>query len=217
MRKLEFYFDFLSPYSYLSWQWVKRKRAELFSKNIELEYTPVALSSIIGHYETKGPAQIEGKRNYLFKDCLRFSKLNNISFRTPKFLPFNSLYALRSSLKENIQELQFDLIDLVFTKGWNEGKDIGNPDLLMEFFLEKGWDAQRILNNVNSREMRKILKDNIKKAIQKNIFGVPSFVIDEELFWGNDSIPHLEKFILGEDTLDIQKFDIFLREHPFTE
>ncbi len=210
MEKLEFYFDFLSPYSYLAWQWVKKRR-----ENLLIECIPVSLSSIIGHYETKGPAQIESKRNYLFKDCLRFAELNKVAFRTPKFLPFNSLYALRSSLKENAGNLQMDLIDLVFSKGWGEGKDIGDPEILIDIFNEQGWDGTRILDNVNSKEMRKSLKDNIKMALKKGVFGVPTFIISGELFWGNDSIPHLEKFILNQDCLNKGKFESFIKEYPF--
>ena len=72
MKIIEYYFDFLSPYSYLSWQWIKENKKKLSEKKIEFSFKPVTLSSIIGYYETKGPAQIETKRNYLFKDCLRF-------------------------------------------------------------------------------------------------------------------------------------------------
>ena len=71
MKTIEYYFDFLSPYSYLSWQWVKENKSALFGNGFKFSFKPVVLSSIIGHFETKGPAQIETKRNYLFKDCLR--------------------------------------------------------------------------------------------------------------------------------------------------
>ena len=87
MKIIEYYFDFLSPYSYLSWQWVRKIRRNFLRKQIEFSFKPVILSSIIGHFETKGPAQIETKRNYLFKDCLRFSKLKKIPFRTPSNCP----------------------------------------------------------------------------------------------------------------------------------
>ena len=107
-----------------------------------------------------------------------------------------------------------DLIDLIFRKGWGEGKDIGDPEFLIDIFNEQGWDGIRILDNVNSKEMRKSLKDNIKMALKKGVFGVPTFIISGELFWGNDSIPHLEKFILNQDSLNRGKFENFIKEHP---
>jgi len=215
MKLIEYYFDFLSPYSYLSWQWIRENKEQLVERRVQFSFKPVVLSSIIGHFDTKGPAQIETKRNYLFKDCLRFSKLKNIPFTTPEKLPFNSLYALRSSLVENVGDDQFKVIDLFFKKGWAEGKDIGNPDNLLIFLEEEGFDGKQILDKVNTKEMRKGLKANVKEALSKGVFGVPSFIIDKELFWGNDSIPFMESFLEENDFLDLNKYETFLRDHPF--
>lgn len=215
MKTIEYYFDFLSPYSYLSWQWVRENKKKLFEKQVEFSFKPVILSSIIGHFETKGPAQIETKRNYLFKDCLRFSKLKKIPFRTPSRLPFNSLYALRSSLVENVGKKQFEIIDLFFKKGWSEGRDIGDPESLIGFLTEEGYPGAEILDKVNTKEMRKALKSNVQEALSKGVFGVPSFVIGKELFWGNDSIPYMESYLNSEDSLDLNKYEAFLRDHPF--
>ncbi len=215
MKIIEYYFDFLSPYSYLSWQWIKENKKKLSEKKIEFSFKPVTLSSIIGYYETKGPAQIETKRNYLFKDCLRFSKLKKIPFSTPKELPFNSLYALRSSLFENVGKNQFEVIDLFFKKGWSEGLDIGDPEKLINFLIDEGLPGEEILDKVNSKEMRKALKLNVKEALSKGVFGVPSFVIGNELFWGNDSIPYVESYLEEEDNLDLNKYEAFLKNHPF--
>jgi 2-hydroxychromene-2-carboxylate isomerase len=71
MKKIEFYFDFLSPYSYLAWTWVRKQP-------YDFEFYPVSVASIVAHFDTKGPAQITPKRNYLFKDLLRYSKLNGV-------------------------------------------------------------------------------------------------------------------------------------------
>ena len=215
MKVIEYYFDFLSPYSYLSWQWIKKNKEKLFEKEIEFSFKPVTLSSIIGHFETKGPAQIETKRNYLFKDCLRFSKLKEIPFTTPLELPFNSLYALRSCLVENVGKSQFEIIDLFFRKGWSEGQDIGTPENLIKFLMAEGFPGTEILDKVNTKEMRKALKLNVQEALSKGVFGVPSFVIDDELFWGNDSIPYVESYLEEKDNLDKNKYEAFLKEHPF--
>ncbi len=108
--KIEFYFDFLSPYSYVAWTWVRKQ-------DLNFEFIPVSIPSIVAHHETKGPAQIKPKRNYLFKDLLRFTKLNNIPFTTPKNLPFNALYALRLALVSVAQGEQKRLIDSIFRAG----------------------------------------------------------------------------------------------------
>ena len=71
------------------------------------------------------------------------------------------------------------------------------------------------MDKVNTKEMRKALKSNVQEALSKGVFGVPSFVIGDELFWGNDSIPYMESYLNSEDSLDLNKYEAFLKDHPF--
>ena len=205
MKKIEFYFDFLSPYSYLAWTWVR-------SQPYDFDYIPVSVASIIASFDTKGPAQIEPKRNYLFKDLLRFTSLNNIPFTTPKNLPFNSLYALRLALKGTSGEKQKDIIDAIFRAGWEEGQDIGSDDLLKNILREKNLYSDDLIERMESKNARIELKANIESALGKNIFGVPSFIAEGEMFWGNDSTKYLEMHLNGTDPLDRNKYQQFIEK-----
>ncbi len=207
MKKIEFYFDFLSPYSYLAWTWVR-------NQPYSFEFYPVPMASLITHYETKGPAQIEPKRNYLFKDLLRKSKQLNIDFTTPQELPFNSLYALRLSLLGVAGEKQKAVIDAIFTAGWARGQDIGNDDVLKNILTEHHLPAADLFEKMENKEARRDLKQNLQRALEKNLFGVPSFVVDGELFWGQDSIPYLEMYLNNNDSLDHNKYETFLKLFP---
>ena len=216
MKQVEFYFDFLSPYSYLSWNWVRKQFLE---SKFQFEFLPVVMSKIIHHYDTKGPAEIASKRNYLYRDCLRFAALNEIPFRTPTKLPFNSLYALRMSVAESVEdagsdqyELQFKLIDAIFTSGWGNGLDIGDPDVLLQICRDAGLDGAKLLEAASGGEARSAVKKNIKRALSNGVFGVPTFIVDGELFWGNDSTPSLVRVLAGEDVLDRARSDRFERE-----
>jgi 2-hydroxychromene-2-carboxylate isomerase len=204
VQEINFYFDFLSPYSYLAWNWVR----ENFQK-YHFNLIPCPLGSLIRHYETKGPAEIPPKRNYLFKNCLRYASLNGIKFNPPKNLPFNSLYALRMSLKENCGSSQFTVVNGLFTLGWEKGEDLGNEIIIVEELNRLGVDGPKLLERVGTREIREALKNNVSMALSKGVFGVPTFIIGEELFWGNDSIGHLELFLNGGDPLPRDKFEDF--------
>lgn len=217
MKKLEYFFDILSPYSYLSWHWMKNNLKNLQTKGIEVEFIPVTLATIITHYKTLGPAQIAPKRNYLFRDLLRFSKLHNIPFVTPKDLPFNSLYGLRLSLKEVSGEYQFQVIDELFHLAWGRGMDAGNSDVIVEELAKKNLPIHEMMEKISSREVREKLKKNVEYALSKGVFGVPSFIIDEELFWGNDSLKYLEMYLNNEDPLDKEKYNEILAKHNFTD
>lgn len=216
MKKLEYYFDILSPYSYLSWQWIKANSKKLEENGIELELIPVTLATVITHYKTLGPAQIAPKRDYLFRDILRFTKLHNIPFTTPKDLPFNSLYGLRLSLKEVSGEHQFQVIDQLFHLTWGLGLDAGNSDVIVEELAKKNLPIHEMMEKISTKSIREKLKKNVEYALSKGVFGVPSFIIDDELFWGNDSLKYLEMYLKNEDPLDREKYLSILQKHNFT-
>jgi 2-hydroxychromene-2-carboxylate isomerase len=205
MKRIEFFFDFLSPYSYLAWTWVRKQK-------YEFTYTAVTLATIIKAHETKGPAEIEPKRNYLFKDILRFTKLNNIPFTTPKDLPFNSLYALRLALQSSAGEQQKEIIDAIFRAGWEHGLDIGNDDVLKSVLKEKNLYSDDLIEKMESKTARVELKANNEKALKAGLFGVPSFIVDDELFWGNDSTRYLEMYLNELDPLDREKYQQFIEK-----
>lgn len=207
-KNIEFFFDFLSPYSYLAWTWLR-------DQSYEFTYTPVSIPSLISHFETKGPAQIKPKRNYLFKDLLRFTELHQIPFTTPKSLPFNSLYALRLALVEVAGVHQKEVIDAIFRAGWERGMDIGNDDELKRILMDQGLPVDELFLKMEDRQSRVHLKNNISKALSKDLFGVPTFLVDEEIFWGNDSIKYLEMYLSGSDPLDQAKYASFLSKHEF--
>lgn len=205
MKKIEFYFDFLSPYSYVAWTWVR-------SQSYDFEFIPVSMPGIIAAYDTKGPAQIEPKRNYLFKDLLRFTKLNNVPFTTPAQLPFNSLYALRLALKTSAGDQQKEIIDAIYRAGWEHGLDIGSDDVLKNVLKENNLYSDELIERMESKNARIELKANNERALQREIFGVPSFVVDGEMFWGNDSVKYLEMHLNGTDPLDKEKYEQFLKK-----
>lgn len=203
MKKIEFYFDFLSPYSYLAWTWVR-------STPYEFEFYPVSMATIIASYDTKGPAQIEPKRNYLFKDLLRATKMNNIPFTTPKHLPFNSLYALRLALIGTAGDKQKEIIDAIYRAGWEKGLDIGSDDVLKEILKEKNLYSDDLIEKMENKNARIELKANVERALQRELFGVPSFVVDGEMFWGYDSTKYLEMYLNGTDPLDREMYQQFI-------
>jgi 2-hydroxychromene-2-carboxylate isomerase len=209
-RKIQFYFDFLSPYSYVAWTWVRENVSQY-----DFDFVPVSIPSIVAHFDTKGPAQIKPKRNYLFKDLLRYTSLNNIPFTTPESLPFNSLYALRLALKSVAMENQKDVIDAIFRAGWEHGLNIGNDEVLKSVLASKNLDVTGLFSRMEDKSARIELKKNIEQALEKELFGVPSFLVDEELFWGNDSIKYLQMYLAGNDPLDHKKYNEFLTKHQF--
>lgn len=198
MKNIDFYFDYLSPYSYFAWLNHKKVKASF-------TYRPITMGSLFNHWEMKGPGEILPKRVYMLKQCFKYAKMNNIKFIPPKAHPFNPLYALRLSTNA-INADQIKIIDILFNAVWGEGNDISDVDYLNELLKENDFDP-KLIDKSFEKDVKKEIKENLKKAKEKMIFGVPSFTLDDELFWGNDTIADMQKYLEGnEPDWDIELF-----------
>ena len=206
MRKLDYYFDFLSPYSYLAWRNIVEQKEWLKSHEVELQLRPVVLAKLLNHFEIKGPGEIKPKREYMFRALLRYAQKNNIPFMPPMTHPFNPLYALRLATQACSGSSQHDLVDCLWCAGWGGGSeriDLACPDQLQLVLNSMGFEGAHLIEKSFERAAKLELKQNCRRAIELGLFGVPSFVIDDnEIFWGNDSIDDLMKYIEGNDQLD---------------
>jgi 2-hydroxychromene-2-carboxylate isomerase len=192
MKKVEYYFDFLSPYSYFSF--INLKNKDFFNKH-EVVLKPVVMGSLFNHFEMKGPGMIRPKRHYMLKQCFIYSAMSNIAFNPPDKHPFNPLYALRLATKSCSLERQLEMVETLFNACWSKGLTLGEPEDLAPILEDAGFDVKQVLDATFDREVKKELKQNIKDAIESNIFGVPSFKTQDEVFWGNDSIGQMELFL----------------------
>lgn len=208
MKELNFYFDFLSPFSYFAWNKLEG------NTELKINYKPVALGPLLNHWGIKGPGEVTPKREFLLKECLRYAAKNNLEFTTPKTHPFNSLYALRLALKSTAGEMQGEVIKTLWKAGWQKRIDMGDPDELQKVLKEAGLPYEELYEKSFSKEAKVELKANIQEAISFGAFGVPTMVVDAELFWGNDAIENMISFIRGEDLLDQKKLEDLLASTP---
>lgn len=198
MKKIDYYFDFLSPFSYFSW-----KNTENLRKNPkwDIALKPVVMGSLFNHWLIKGPGEIAPKRYYMLKQCFQYAALNDIAFMPPKSHPFNPLYALRLATTSCSGDNQEKVIDLLWRLCWEKGQDLGNENVLASALMDAGLEGDKLLDRTFDRDVKIELKSNTKEAITNKVFGVPSFVYDNELYWGNDSLIYLER-ALNKDPVD---------------
>lgn len=209
MKELNFYFDFLSPFSYYGW--IKLQK---YQNQFSINYRPVALGPLLNHWGIKGPGEVEPKREFLLKQLLRYGVKYNIPFTTPKTHPFNSLYALRLALKGVAGDLQPKVVEALWKAGWQDRIDMGEPEEILAALRARNLPADELYEKSFSKEAKVELKANIQEAISFGAFGVPSFVHSGELFWGNDSIEDLIEFAQGNDPLDRKKLTDLLASTP---
>ncbi len=211
MKELNFYFDYLSPFSYFAWIKLESMAQEF---NLKVNFKPVALGPVLNHWQIKGPGEVMPKRRFLMKQCLRYAALHKVEFTTPKTHPFNSLYAVRLSLAGVAGAHQARVIETFWKAGWQKRIDMGEPDELLAALRENDLPADELYEKSFSREAKVELKNNIQEAIDHGVFGVPSFVVGGELFWGNDSTEELKNYLRGKDLLDREKLEYLMTSTP---
>ena len=196
MQTIKFFFDFLSPYSYFAWLNHRKSLPEAV-----FEYHPLPMGKLFSHHKFPGPGEIPAKRDYELKKCFRYAADNQIEFRPPAEFPFNPIAILRMATKHAAKQKQAEVIDLIFQTVWGEGRVLEDPEIIAKLVPADIFEASF------SREARLELKSNIQQALSFGAFGVPSWVYQGELFWGNDNMLYLERVIKGNDNWNKELYD----------
>lgn len=206
--QITFYFDYVSPYSYLAWYMLPQLQRRL---NLTIVSKPVLFAGLLNHWDHKGPAEIPPKRDYIFMQCLRHAIRENISFTLPKFHPFNPITALRLSLVEVAGQYQAQVIRALWQAGWQQGRDLADKDELLNILEANALPANDLLEKTMDPEIKHLLKETTSQAIELGVFGVPTFITDDKtLFWGLDSLVDLESYLKGENLIAPQKLQATL-------
>jgi len=193
-RPLQFHFDYLSPYSYLAWH---RIGGVVEQYDLRLEPMPTLLAALLNHLGHKGPGEIAPKRTYMFKDCIRAAALFDVPFVPVRSHPFNPLPALRATLLDMDEDTRIGLVGKLFDATWAESRDVGSAEVVAEICAEVG--VPDVLARIEDPAIKQRLRDESQRAVAEGVFGVPTMIVGGELFWGTDSIPHLVRYLEGED------------------
>ncbi len=203
-KLIHFYFDYISPFAYFAW----RKLPSIAKKyKYEIEAHPVVFGKLLDRWGHLGPAEIPPKRNWLNQYCLRYAAINGFEYNPPKKHPFNPLTALRMSLKEVCGINQLRVIDTIFEGGWCKGEDLGDRSTLIKLMKKKNIIHDNFVDQVLNPDIKKLLVEQTNTAMEKGVFGVPTIIVNNNLFWGNDNMSHLELVLAGKDPLDRKKLN----------
>ena len=198
MERVEFFFDYLSPYAYLAWPQIRHVCAR---NEAELVVTPVLLAGLLQHWGQLGPAEIPPKMMFAFKDCARSAALLDVPFRAPRFHPFNPLIALRASLSKVAGAQQTKVVNALFHAGWGTGADLGSADSITRILDGAGLDGEALVLRTTEGAVKEALRSATRRAVDHGVFGVPTMIVGGELFWGSDQMAHVERRLLGNDPI----------------
>ena len=185
-KSFDFYFDFISPYSYLAYQ--KIKSSKKYNKII-INYKPILLGGLHNLGGIKAPAFNERKLKNMKNDCELIAKKNSIQFIWNIKFPLNSLYLMRGYLIID-KKIKKNYFELCFNAYWRDNIDISNDSNLNNILDNLGVDKKEFNKNIKNVIIKENLKQLTQIAFDKDIFGAPTFVVNEKIFWGQDRLDY---------------------------
>ena len=179
-KHIEFYFDFISPYTYLG-----HKRIENEGSGINFNYKPILLGGLHKLWNITPQAYIEPKKEFMIMDCEMVSKKFKIDFIFNSKFPLNTIKLMRGCLVLENDQLK-EYIKLVFDAYWKNNEDVTDNKVLSKILNQIDIKLEEFVDKIEKNEVKEKLKEFTSDAFKKKIFGAPTFVINNKNFWGQD-------------------------------
>jgi len=191
MKHITFYLDFISPYAYLAFEQLPKALEGL---SYSVEYRPVLFAALLKHHGQLGPAEIPGKREWTYRQVQWLARTHQIPLDMPAAHPFNPLALLRLAIACGSEgQANRYVCETIFRHVWRGGEDAAASERLAQ--LASTLKPQR---DAAADDVKSELKVNTEQAIAEGVFGVPTFVVDGEHFWGLDALPMLRAYLEGD-------------------
>jgi 2-hydroxychromene-2-carboxylate isomerase len=197
MKQITFYLDFISPYAYLAFE---KLPEALLGLSYSVDFRPVLFAGLLKQHGQLGPAEIAPKRDWTYRQVLWLAHSHSIPMQMPAAHPFNPLPLLRlalacggpgAALGQGLANRY--VCQTIFEHVWRGGADAADAQRLEA--LKQSLHPQR---DPASDEVKADLKANTDEAIARGLFGVPTYGVDDKLFWGFDALPMLRAYLEGD-------------------
>jgi 2-hydroxychromene-2-carboxylate isomerase len=222
MRDIHFYFDVISPYAWLAF---KALPSTLEGIAHRVHYRPVVFGAMLKHHGQLGPAELPGKRDWTYRQVMWLAKQQGTVLQMPASHPFNSLALQRMAVATSPNgEPTREVVEAIFKHVWCSGLEAADANRMAELQTHlTQWMQQSQPNfqiDIQAPEVKQKLQQQTQAAIDLGLFGVPSMVVDGQVFWGNDALSMLRAYLEGDawfesaDWRDAGKLPVGIRRAP---
>ena len=181
-KEIDFYFDFISPYAYLAY-----KKIQSLPKDIKINYKPILLGGLHNLEGITAPAFIKPKLKHMISDCDLIAKKDKSNFIWNSKFPINSLNIMRGYLFINVENRDLYL-DIMFDAYWKDNLDISNEEIIKTLIKKSKIEPISFFDGIKDPKIKEELKNVTQEAHDKEIFGAPTFVVNNKIFWGQDRL-----------------------------
>jgi 2-hydroxychromene-2-carboxylate isomerase len=195
MKTIHFYVDFISPYAWLGFDALPRA---LEGISHHVVHKPVLFAGLLKHHGQLGPAEIPTKRDWTYRQVLWLARQQGTPLQLPALHPFNPLGLLRLATACDVDgEPSRYVCEKIFRHVWCTGQDAADPERLAALTAEL---APAL--DPGGTQVKQALQKHAQEAMDLGVFGVPSWVVDGRVFWGQDALPMLRAYLQGDVWFD---------------
>ena len=181
---IDFYFDIISPYSYIAH---KKIQKIIEHKKVIFNYKPILLGGLHNLAGINAPAFNKYKMKNMQSDCELVSKKNNISFKWNLKFPINSLSIMRGYLSVEDSQKE-DYLNIFFNAYWRDNLDLSSEKEFSKLLENLKIDSKIFFDNITQQIIKDTLKQFTNDAFKKEVFGAPTFIVNNKIFWGQDRL-----------------------------
>ena len=191
IKPFDFYFDFVSPYTFLAHKKITRIENE---HSVKVKYMPILLGGLLKLAGIKADMDIPIKGKYMIKDCKLWAEKYNIEFKFNNYFPINTLDLMRCVLVAEKNGCNKKFIDKIFDSIWKYGLNLNDNSIIEKLIKNLGINPKTFLSESIDLKIKDELRERTDEAHKKGIFGSPSFIVNNKMFWGQDRL----EFVFNE-------------------
>jgi 2-hydroxychromene-2-carboxylate isomerase len=191
-KQIEFFYDYLSPFSYLA---DIQLPAIARRTGAEIVYRPILLAAIMKATGNSGPLVIQGKGAYNVADFQRWAKRYGAPAQFNPHFPFNTIRVLRAAIAAQLHNRFPAFHPAAFRAIWEQREDLSKEDALRRLLNQAEIDPALIEGD----EIKQRLRANLDEAVSRGAFGAPTFFVNDEMFWGNDRLDFVEEALMRRE------------------
>jgi len=190
-KTIDFYFDFVSPYTFISFQQIKTIK---FKQDFKFRLKPILLGGLHDLHKITAPAFVPAKARFMIRDCKMVCEKYKISFKFNSYFPIKTLALMRGVLIAEEDGIANKYIEKIFESIWVSGLNLNDQIIFDKVLKNLNINPKTFALRLSNQNIKDELKKRTQEAFNNGIFGAPTFYVNNKVFWGQDRL----EFALAE-------------------
>ena len=187
IKTIDFYFDFVSPYAFISFQQIKEVK---YKQDFKFRLKPILLGGLHNLHKITAPAFIPAKARFMIRDCKMISEKNKISFKFNSYFPIKTVELMRGVLIAEEDGMANEYIDKIFEALWVSGLNLNDQTVIDKVLKNLNINPKTFALRLSNQNLKDKLRKKTQEACDIGIFGAPTFYVNNKVFWGQDRIEY---------------------------